>query len=84
MWQFALSSGLNGYFATTYSGSKVGNVMTGVMIYGNPSRVYRGRWYAVKRGTKLYGRKEGKPEFDITGKKINTKKRHDVKKTIED
>ena len=80
MWQFALSSGLKGYFATTYSGSKVGNVMIGVMIYGNPSRVYKGRWYAVKRGVKLYSRKEGKPEFDITGKKINTKMHRDVKR----
>ena len=83
MWQFALSSGLNGYFATTYSGSKVGNVMIGVMIYGNPSRIYKGRWYAIKKGTSLYNGKEGKPEFDFAGKKINTKKRRNVRKTIE-
>ena len=83
MWQFALSSGLNGYIAATYSGSKVGNVMIGVMIYGNPSRIYKGRWYAIKKGTNLYNGKEGKPESDFAGKKINTKKRRNVRKTIE-
>jgi hypothetical protein len=74
LWQFKLSTGLKGYCATSYSGNKLGNVMVGLMIYGNPNRIYRGRWYAIKTGTKLYNLKKDKPGFDITGKKINTKK----------
>jgi len=73
MWQFRLSSGLEGYCPATYSGNKVGNMICGAMIYANPNHIYKGRWYAIKKGTKLYSRKEGKPEFDITGKKINSK-----------
>ena len=74
LWQFSPSTGLKGYCATTYSGNKVGNVVAGLMIYGNPNRIYRGRWYAIKTGTKLYNLEEGKPEFDVTGKKTKTKK----------
>ncbi len=67
-------------YNTVYSGNVNGEVMSGIMLSFNGEK---GRWYAVKKGAKVFALKEkvnlpylvdkeSKPKLDPVGKKIES------------